>query len=227
MIGWLKGERIEAWCNGTRSGVTISCSGIGYEVQILSRDQEKINSSKELILWVHQVQREDGSVLIGFIEKLDRNFFRKLISVNGIGTQLAISLLEKKGAYELIYAITNRDIKSLTSCPGIGNRIAERLVIELQSNLEEFMASIKPFENKTVFSNRSEGEDISSEVHSALINLGYGESEISNAFSELELESFKNNKDPHKSKMSEKLDFDGLFRETLLRINTEPRNKAT
>ncbi len=227
MIGWLKGERIESWCNGTRSGVIIACSGIGYEVQILCRDQETIDSSKELILWIHQIQRDDSSALIGFIEKLDRNFFRKLISVNGIGPQLAISLLEKKEANELISAITHKDIQSITSCPGIGNRIAERLVIELQSKLEEFIPSIKCFKNKEVFSKGNENEKISSEVHSALINLGYEESEVNNAFSKIELESFKGNKDLNESKIVEKLDFDGLFRETLLRINTEPRNKAS
>lgn len=93
MIGWLKGEKIDVWGNGSRSGVIIACSGVGYEVQTLCRNQSKINESKELTLWIHQVQREDGSSLIGFLEKSDRNFFRKLISVNGIGPQLAISLV--------------------------------------------------------------------------------------------------------------------------------------
>ena len=160
MIGWLKGEKIQAWKNGPRSGVIVSCSGIGYEVQTLFRNQEKISSSKELVLWVHQVQREDGSSLIGFLEKLDRDFFRKLISINGIGPQLAISLLDKKEAHELIFAITNKDIKLLTSCPGVGKRIAERLVIELQSKLEEFTTSIECFESHEAYSKEDMDKDI-------------------------------------------------------------------
>ena len=227
MIGWLKGEKIETWEYGTRSGVILSCSGVGYEVQTLFRNQEKISSSKELVLWVHQVQREDGSSLIGFLEKLDRDFFRKLISINGIGPQLAISLLDKKEAHELIFAITNKDIKLLTSCPGVGKRIAERLVIELQSKLEEFTTSINSIENNKSFSKKHIDEDISTEVHSALINLGYRESEINNAFTDLEIDSVKTNNGLEEDILTKKLDFDGLFRETLLRINTEPTNKAT
>ena len=101
MIGWLKGEKIEIWKQGSRLGTIISCSGIGYEVQILHRSLELINSSKELILWVHQVQRDDGSSLIGFIDRVERDLFRKLISVNGVGPQLAIALLEQNQAKSL------------------------------------------------------------------------------------------------------------------------------
>ena len=95
MISCLKGEIIDKWQNGARLGVTISLSGIGYDVQIINRDLSALETFKEAILWVHQVQKEDGSCLIGFFNKEDRNFFRKLININGIGPQLAISLLEK------------------------------------------------------------------------------------------------------------------------------------
>ncbi len=227
MISWLKGEIIETWGNGTRSGVIVACSGIGYEVQTLYRSQAKINSSKELILWIHQVQREDGSSLIGFLEKSDRDFFRKLISVNGIGPQLAISLLENKQADELIIAITQKDIGLLTSCPGIGKRIAERLVVELHSKLKDFITSCKTIEDPESFYKKNIDEDLSSEVYSALINLGYKESEVKNAFSELEIDSRKKKFNAKKGKSKEKLDFDALFREILLRINTESRNKVT
>ena len=61
MISWIKGETIEIWENGIRVGVVISCSGVGYEVQVLSRDLEVLKQSKVLILWIHQIQKEDGS----------------------------------------------------------------------------------------------------------------------------------------------------------------------
>ena len=82
MIGWLKGEKIEYWVHGTRSGVIISCSGVGYEVQTLCRNQSKISESKELTLWIHQIQREDGVNLYGFKKKSDRNLFRLLTYSN-------------------------------------------------------------------------------------------------------------------------------------------------
>ena len=76
MISWLKGKKIDTWQNGIRSGVTIACSGIGYDVQILKRNLITINNEQESILWIHQVQKDDGSFLIGFVDKKDRDFFR-------------------------------------------------------------------------------------------------------------------------------------------------------
>ncbi len=227
MISWLKGEQIESWSNNNRSGVLVSCSGVGYEVQTLIRDKNKFSSSRELILWIHQVQREDGSSLIGFLDKLDRNFFRKLISVNGVGPQLAISLLEKKNTHQLIFAIDCKDIPLLISCPGIGKRLAERLVIELHGKLEEFLPSSKTITDTGSFPKDNLDQEISNEVHSALTNLGYKESEINNAFAKLEIEASNNSKGLQEGRIRGKFDFDGLFRETLLRINTESRIKAT
>ncbi len=80
MIGWLKGEKIGIWNNGSKTGLILCCSGVGYEVQILKRNLNSIHDSQEVTLWTHQIQREDGALLIGFIEKADRDLFRKLIS---------------------------------------------------------------------------------------------------------------------------------------------------
>ena len=60
MISWLQGQQVEHWNQGSRQGVVLSCGGVGYEVQLLSRDLIKIEESKKLTLWIHQVQREDG-----------------------------------------------------------------------------------------------------------------------------------------------------------------------
>ena len=79
MIGWLKGEKIDTWENGSKTGLILSCSGVGYEVQVLKRNLELKHDSKEITLWTHQIQRENGNFLIGFIEKSDRDLFRKLI----------------------------------------------------------------------------------------------------------------------------------------------------
>ncbi|KGG15067.1 MULTISPECIES: Holliday junction branch migration protein RuvA [unclassified Prochlorococcus] len=222
MISWLKGGKIDAWETGPRAGVIVECSGIGYEVQILKRNLELINDSHELTLWIHQVQREDGSSLIGFLYKEERNLFRKLISVNGIGSQLAITLLEKNKANQLIHAISEKKIDELTSCPGIGKRTAERLIIELQHKFTETSSIIN---SSSDHSDKKDSPDsqIRNEVNSALINLGYEESEINKAFIEF-------SKNPRKglstSRKSQVLNFEDLFKNILTHINTETGKKA-
>ena len=91
MIGWLQGRHMECWTQGNRSGVLLVCAGVGYEVQLTSRHQKQLQPDSELTLWIHQVQREDGSSLFGFPSRQERDLFRLLIGVNGVGPQ-AVSL---------------------------------------------------------------------------------------------------------------------------------------
>ncbi|AAP99798.1 MULTISPECIES: Holliday junction branch migration protein RuvA [Prochlorococcus] len=220
MISWLNGLKIEIWENGTRKGVLISCSGVGYEVQLLSRSLQLLNTSKELILWVHEVHREDGSQLIGFLNKLERDLFRKLISVSGVGPQLAISLLEKNPAEQLISAITKKKIAQLTSCPGVGKKTAERLVIELQNKLSDLIgSSLKKTNNHLELEYET---NVADEVRSTLLNLDYKNSEIEKAFLEFETSSKSiRSKAQESFEVSKGLDFETLLKETLIRINTE------
>ncbi len=231
MISWLKGEIIETWGTGTREGVIIACSGIGYEVQLLNRHLTSIDSSKDLILWVHQVQREDGYLLIGFLEKADRDLFRKLTSVSGVGPQLAISLLEKNEPNQLIRSINNKEIDNLTACSGVGKRTAERLIVELRNKLTDLITS-KNLNLDDKESQLASRLDLSlvNEVTSALINLDYKAIEIQQALTKFESQyesPATASKEEKIETISQKLDFDTLLRQTLLIINTEGRSKAT
>ncbi len=220
MISWLKGEKIENWQNGSRLGVLISCSGIGYEVQLLKRELELLNISTQLTLWVHQFYKEEGSHLIGFLEKSDRNLFRKLISISGIGPQIALALLEQNNAQKLVLAIKKRELSQLTSCPGIGKRTAERLVIELKDKLSESdFIQINKFEPE--FSSKNDSHNsFREEVVSALINLGYQNPEIEKALNELKATSNSFKSEYESSEITyENLDFKSLFKETIYRIN--------
>ena len=107
MIGWLQGERIQSWEQGGRRGVVIACGGVGYEVQLTSRDQNRQMDGAGCTLWVHQVQRDDGSTLFGFCEQQERDLFRILIGVNGVGPQMALALLDCSRVEELVAAIVD------------------------------------------------------------------------------------------------------------------------
>ncbi len=224
MISWLKGEIVDTWVHASRTGLVISCSGVGYEVQILKRDIELINEEKEVILWTHQIQREDSSCLIGFLEKTDRDLFRKLITVSGVGTQLAIALLESKEANKLVEVITQKRVDQLIKCPGIGKRIAERLVVELHNKLLDFSCTTL---NTKPTGSLGEGNlhiNIANEVKSALINLGYEETEIENALRKYEKSANCSlSKTIEAGQAPQIPDFDTLFKQSLIIINTETR----
>jgi Holliday junction DNA helicase RuvA len=138
MIGWLQGRHMECWTQGNRSGVLLVCAGVGYEVQLTSRHQKQLQPDSELILWIHQVQREDGSSLFGFPSRQERDLFRLLIGVNGVGPQAGLALLHECKPQELVAAISGGDLKRLCQAQGIGKRTAERLAVDLRTPIAAF-----------------------------------------------------------------------------------------
>ncbi len=139
MISWLKGEIIHIWKISTKKGVVLNVGGIGYEIQLLPNQIHKSEGSNEIELWIHQVARDDGTSLYGFIDVNQRDLFREIISINGIGPQIGMSLLEDFDVNQLVYAIANKDSNLLTKTQGIGKRIADRLILELRNKLQRFI----------------------------------------------------------------------------------------
>ncbi|MEB3157887.1 MAG: Holliday junction branch migration protein RuvA [Synechococcus sp.] len=138
MIGWLQGERVDSWSQGGRQGLVIACGGVGYEVQLTSGHRRQLEAETVCTAWIHQVQRDDGSTLYGFLNKGERDLFRTLISVNGVGPQMALALLECCGAEALVNAIVDGDLRQLTQAQGVGKRTAERLAVELRDRLGDW-----------------------------------------------------------------------------------------
>ena len=189
MISWLKGKIIQRWNQASRKGVVLNVSGVGYEIQLLSKHLVKIDISTSQQFWIHQIIREDCTNLYGFIEVNQRDLFRKIISINGIGPQIGMALLEDLEVNQVIDAIDNNDLTLLTKSQGIGKRIAERLVVELKNKLNNFK------DNETTNPNQ---KDLTSnhlsnylnEIKSILNSLGYMDNEIRDS---LELITTKEN----------------------------------
>jgi Holliday junction DNA helicase RuvA len=139
MISWLKGEIINTWQISSKKGIVLNVGGVGYEIQLLPTQICKKEDSNKIELWIHQIDREDGTSLYGFIEVNQRNLFREIISVNGIGPQIGMGLLEDFGVAQLVNAIENKESNLLTKTQGIGKRIAERLIVELRNKLQRFI----------------------------------------------------------------------------------------
>ena len=178
MISWLKGQIIQNWHLTSKRGVVINVGGIGYEVQLLSKQIDNIDSTKEKEYWIHQINREDCTNLYGFNDINQRDLFRKILTVNGIGPQIGMALLEDLEVSQLVDAIEENDLNLLTKSQGIGKRIAERLVIELRNKLLPFHdTEEKTISNQTTYK-KNHFEKYLEEIKSILNSLGYMDNEI-------------------------------------------------
>ncbi len=224
MIGWLKGEKIHQWERANRAGLILSCNGIGFEIQIPKRILNSLEKSDVVVLWVHEINKEEGSSLFGFIDLVERDLFRKLISVSGVGPQLAISLIEENKYPQLISAILNSEISELTKCTGVGKRTAERLVLELKNKLSEFNQKVIPKHSFSNLNNCSFSfkEELINEVKSALKNLEYTESEILEALTTV-TRNYQSKEISNKGQSFplQSIDFDEIFKEALTTLQKE------
>ena len=180
MIAWLRGQPMGCWTQGNRKGILLVCGHVGYEVQITSRHQNQLRPNAETAMWIHQVQRDDGSSLFGFPEQQERDLFRHLISVNGVGPQAGMALLQDGSVKELIAAICSGDLRRLCRAQGIGKRTAERLAVELRTKLADL--NDRQAEPSLVDGGAdSETLQVSSELEETLAALGYEDLEIRRA----------------------------------------------
>lgn len=116
--------------------VVVDAGGVGYAVHIPVTTAEQLpTTGKSCSLFIHSVYREDSATLYGFAAGEDRDFFRLLIGVSGIGPKIGISMLSRMSVDLLRSAIGSSDIARLSKCPGIGKKTAERLVIELKDKV--------------------------------------------------------------------------------------------
>ena len=189
MISWLKGKIIQRWNQASKKGVVLNVSGVGYEIQLLSKHLVKIDISTSQQFWIHQIIREDCTNLYGFIEVNQRDLFRKIISINGIGPQIGMALLEDLEVNQVVDAIDNNDLTLLTKSQGIGKRIAERLVVELKNKLNNFNdnETTNRYQKELTSNHRS---NYLNEIKSILNSLGYMDNEIRDS---LELITTKEN----------------------------------
>lgn len=133
MIVSLQGKL--ATCTVLRAVVV--CGGIGYEVQIPVTTAERLGKvGSEILLHTHQVFREDSQALYGFATAEERDFFALVVEkVNGIGPKTAMALFSRLSLPALTQAVATGDLALLASCPGIGKKTAERLVLDLRDKV--------------------------------------------------------------------------------------------
>lgn len=167
--------------------LVIDNNGIGYKIYTSGNtisNMPKID--EEVKVFIQQIVREDFIGLYGFLTKEELEMFKLLLTINGVGAKASLSLLSISNVTNLKYSILTGDIKTLIRAPGIGNKTAQRIILELKDKLSSDKNSSKEYAN-------SPG-NISSEVTSALISLGYTDKEVSTIIKDINiLDTVENN----------------------------------
>ncbi len=147
----------------------IECSGVGYEVETTLTAFAKLPEIDEsTTIYTHLSIRDDAHILFGFASLAERDLFRILIKVNGIGPKMGIAILSGMDASELAQVISSEDVVALTRLPGIGKKTAERIIVELKDKFKQFDTSGTSEIITTTPTNNGKGDAID-----ALVQLGY------------------------------------------------------
>ena len=180
MIGRLRGTLAEK----QPPHVIVDINGLGYELEVPMTTLYRLPSVGEpLTLHTHLVVREDAHLLYGFFEKRERELFRELIRLNGVGPKLALALMSGLEVDELVRCVQAQDTSVLVKIPGVGKKTAERLLVELKDRFKAW--ETVPGMSNLVLEPRAGGAVSSAEndAVSALISLGYKPQEASRAVS--------------------------------------------
>ncbi|MDB2427160.1 Holliday junction branch migration protein RuvA [Flavobacteriaceae bacterium] len=131
MITQIKGRLVEK----SPTELVIDCNGLGYLVNISLNTFSLLSDSENISLYTHLQVKEDSHTLFGFYEKTERNLFRKLISVSGIGASTARTMLSSLNPEEIQRAILSENVSTIQSVKGIGLKTAQRVIIELRDKV--------------------------------------------------------------------------------------------
>ena len=131
MIAHIQGKLVEK----TATDVVIDCAGVGYHISISLHTFSLLPNSEFVKLFTHQIIKEDSHSLFGFVEKSEREIFKMLISVSGIGANIARTMLSSMEPKQIIQAIATANIAAIQSIKGIGSKTAQRVILDLKDKV--------------------------------------------------------------------------------------------
>ena len=167
MFEYIKGSIADL----TPTYAVVDCAGVGYYVNISLQTFSSLEGKKEVLVYLHQVVRDDAHLLFGFASKDERELFRLLISVSGVGANTARVILSSMSAVEIQKVIMQADINALKQIKGIGLKTAQRIVVDLKDKVSgKELGSAQLF---TSINNTARQEALS-----ALVMLGFNKSAV-------------------------------------------------
>ncbi|MYH68771.1 MAG: Holliday junction branch migration protein RuvA [Gammaproteobacteria bacterium] len=174
MIGFLRGRIVKK----QPPGLLLDVNGVGYELEAsMNTFYQLPDAGEEAELLTHLSVREDSHTLYGFGGEDERNLFRALIKVNGIGAKMALAILSGINAAEFGQCIETGDDTRLQRLPGVGKKTAQRLIVEMRDRLDGWGVALPP--DKAGAGTGSRAADPVNEAVSAMISLGYRPQEAS------------------------------------------------
>lgn len=173
MITHLNGRLVEK----TPTAIIIECGGIGYEVKISLNSFSKLGTDEAIKIFTQFVVREDAQLLYGFVEKEEREMFILLTSVSGIGPNTAMIMLSSLTPSEIAQAISSEDVTTIQGVKGIGQKTAQRVIVDLKDKMLKFEVSDK---NVT-----SSNNTIRFDALTALISLGFDKKKAEKALNKV------------------------------------------
>lgn len=172
MIARLGGKLLEL----TGSVALIDVGGVGYEVEVTTSAIAQLTANpQQAVVFTHLSTRDDGQTLFGFATVAERDLFRSLIKVSGVGPKLGLTLLSAVTPADFARAVTSGDVATITRVPGIGKKTASRLVMELRDRVDGVTAGATP----------SIDRSSAQEAVLALVALGYREQAAGQVVNEL------------------------------------------
>lgn len=179
MIDYIKGKIVER----TPTDTVLECYGIGYKILISLQTYEALNGKDETKIYIHHYLREDEELFYGFATKDERELFRLLIGVSGVGAATARMMLSSLTTDEIRNAILSEDLNKIKSIKGIGTKSAQRLILELKDKVVKGEGT----ENTVLFSSSS--NPAVEEATTALVMLGFTKPNVNKAISAVLKES--------------------------------------
>jgi Holliday junction DNA helicase RuvA len=186
MYAYIKGEIADI----TEDNLVLECNNIGYNIRIPYSVAQKLPGIGATVkIYTYTSVREDAFNLFGFLSRDDLEIYKMLIAVNGIGPKGALSILSAMSADDLRFAIISGDSKAISKAQGIGNKSAERIILELKDKIKMF--SIEDASDNIAVSGVIAGNDMSNparnEAIEALTALGYSPTEALKAIKQVEI----------------------------------------
>tara|TARA_B100000029_G_scaffold506562_1_gene589538 strand:+ start:79 stop:675 length:597 start_codon:yes stop_codon:yes gene_type:complete len=180
MIGRIKGLLLEKRINQ----LLVDVGGLAYEVEIPLTTYEQVGDAMDVVvLQTHFVVREDVQTLYGFSTEKERDLFRALIKVNGVGPKLALTIQSSIDSESFVRFVRDNEVSALVALPGIGKKTAERLIIDMRDRLPDLSVTMSEMPTGT------HNKDALADAESALMGLGYKPQEATIALAGLDEEN--------------------------------------
>lgn len=180
MYDYIKGI-VASKTNSTKGTfVTVETSGIGYLLEITTRDFNEIPDG-DIKIYTVLLHREDKMSFCGFLHKEDRDIFNILTSVSGVGSKMALTLLDEFGSSELIGFVIDGNYKEITRAKGVGPKLAQKIILELKDKLMNYQTK-EPIKITSITPAKVDNQAVE-DAQMVLVSLGYERAEIQDAIS--------------------------------------------